>query len=68
LHEFPDDQDWQKERDVRVRCALDLKAGLFEHMSEFGQTIAPAMMTHIILQAPQKHERRHKQQHPPAGP
>jgi len=68
LHEFPDDQDWQKERDVRVRCALDLKAGLFEHMSEFRQTIAPAMMTHIILQTPQKHERRHKQQHPPAGP
>src|ERR1044072_6653894 len=57
-----------EKRDVRVSRALDLEPGLLEYAPELRHAISPAVIAHISLQTPQKHGRRHKQQHAPAGP
>ncbi len=44
------------------------KPSLLEHAMEFGQTIPPPVMADVVLQSPQKHERRHEQQHMSTGP
>src|SRR5215213_7801435 len=67
-HHFSDEPDRREERDVRVSRSLDLKACLLEHASQLRQAITAAMIANLILQAPQKHKSRHKQESVTAGP
>ena len=39
-HQLSPQQDWKKERDVRVGGALDLKSSLLEHAPQFRQTVS----------------------------
>ena len=59
-HQFSHQQDGREEGDVRVSRALDLETCLLEHATQLGQTIPPPVIADFVLQAPQKHERRHK--------
>ena len=62
-----DDQYGKKKAHVRVAGPLHRKPRRFDRPQQTRQRVAATMITHIILNTPKKHKRRHKQQETSVG-